>query len=151
MLLPSGDLEVRVWVGFGLTGEDGFILKRSANEWSAIHLGRRSEQPSFSKSQENLAAPKSGWDRAWQKLVDAGILTLPDAEALHCNPEVMDGTNYIVEINHDKTYRSYRYLTPWDEKPQPGVYTPCKEAKQMLAIGKIIADEYGLKRFDLGG
>ncbi len=105
ILLPSGDFEIRAWI-MGLNGEEALILRRSANEWSAIHLDRMAKQPPFTQSQESLAAPKSGWDWAWQRLVDAGILTLPDAEALHCNPEVMDGTSYIVEINHDKTYRS---------------------------------------------
>src|SRR5712691_4298825 len=32
--LPNGDLEVRVWIGFGLTALEGFDLKRSAGYWS---------------------------------------------------------------------------------------------------------------------
>lgn len=144
VILPSGDLEVRVWVGFGLNGEDGFILRRSANQWSAIHLSGMAERPPLPKSQQSLAAPKSGWGRAWQRLVDAGILTLPDG--MDCEIAVLDGVGFVVEINQNKTYRSYMYSNPWYERP--GYY--CKGAKQMVTIGKILAEEYGLKWFDVG-
>src|SRR5262245_50673123 len=41
VLMPDGDFEVRVWMGFGLNGEDGFILRYFSRQWSAIHLQDR--------------------------------------------------------------------------------------------------------------
>ena len=83
--LPGDDLEVRVWHGFGLTALQGFVLKRTGDQWSAIHLsGIVRDAPSL-ESQKTLQPPKSGWDRCWQRLQDAGILSLPDAEAIGCS------------------------------------------------------------------
>ena len=82
VLLPYDDIELRIWVGFGINGEDGLILRRSSGQWSAIHLHGMSERPPFIQSQKAVAMPKSGWETAWTKLVNAGILTLPDASAV---------------------------------------------------------------------
>ena len=142
VLLPDDDLEARVWVGFGVRGVDGLMLRRSDGRWSAIHLHGMSERPPFPNSQETLVAPRSGWETAWQRLRDAGILTLPDAATLQCDPGGVDGTSYVVEINVNKTYRTYRYHDP--------NYAKCDEAKQMARIGEIIADEFGLEEFRLG-
>lgn len=139
VLLPDDDLEVRVWVGFGVYGEDALILRRSANQWSAIHLHGMSERPPFPNSQETLAAPRSGWEGAWQRLIAAGILTLPDAAAVGCNTYVNDGTSYVVEINKNRIYRTYLYDNP--------KYARCNEARQMIEIGEIIAEEFGLEEF----
>src|SRR5829696_6829160 len=38
VLLADDDIEVRVWVGFGIFREDGLILRRAAGQWSGIHL-----------------------------------------------------------------------------------------------------------------
>jgi hypothetical protein len=137
--LPQNDFEVRVWVGFGLNGIDGFILRRSTNEWIAIHLHEMSERPPYGKYQRNLEAPKSGWGSAWQKLVDAGILTLPDASEVNCEGGINDGKSYVVEINKDRVYRTYMYDNP--------NFAKCGEAQQMIEIGEIIADEFDLEDF----
>jgi hypothetical protein len=98
VMLPQNDFEVRVWVGFGLYGIDGFIIQRSVNEWAATHLHEMSERPPYRKYQRNLKTPKSGWGSAWQKLVDAGVLTLPDASEINCEGGVNDGKSYVVEL-----------------------------------------------------
>lgn len=77
----------------------------------------------------------------WRELTDSGLLTLPDAASIQCDPRGKDGTSYVVEINMNRTYRTYMYRDPQ--------YANCNEAKQMLRIGKIITDELGLKEFDL--
>lgn len=138
-LLPLDDFEIRVWVGFGLNGEDGLALRKINGKWSALHLHGIANEPPFPNSKTYLASPKSGWENAWRKLVDAGILALPDADELHCNPGVLDGMGYAVEINKNRTYRIYGYLNPQ--------FAECKEAKQMIKIGKIISDEYGVEWF----
>ena len=136
--LPDGDLEARVWIGFGLNGEDGFILRRSSNQWSAVYLRGFFDRypPKIYQEQISLGAPKSGWEQTWQRLVEAGILNLPDASAIGCNPHVLDGVGYVVETNTHKTYRTYMY-----DNPQ---YAKCDEAKRVIKISEIIYDEFGL-------
>jgi hypothetical protein len=142
--LPKGDLELRVWFGGGLALLQGFLLKRTAGEWSATQIGwlvidkpkNKVEVKPFDK---NLGVPSSGWDLTWQKLVDAGISTLPDADEIDCNSIAIDGWTYTVEYNLDNTYRTYSYSNP--------TIASCKEAKQMIEIVKIIAGEYGASNF----
>lgn len=141
--MTGNDFEVRVWVGFGGKGEDGLILRHSSNKWSGLHLLGISEGPRLVSTVSNLAAPRSGWEAAWQKLTEAGLLTLPDAPAAGCSTQIFDGVSYVVEINKDQEYRTYLYDNPSHSK--------CSEAKQMLEIGGIIAEEFDLSEFKTGG
>ncbi len=138
-LLPQNDIEIRVWSGFGITVLQGFVLKRNAGEWSAVDLdwevfenrkGKRDLKPVDKK----LDAPKSGWDAAWQRLVDAGILVLPAAEKIDCSGNSLDGFSHVVEYKLQNKYRTYMYDNP--------EYAKCDEAKQMVKIKKIIAEEF---------
>jgi hypothetical protein len=134
--LPENDIEVRVWHGFGLTALEGFSLKRAAGKWSAIHLDGIHSRLPRSESQKKLPAPKSGWELCWQRLEEAGILTLPDASAIGCSAMMNDGMSYVVEFNNKGSYRTYMYDNP--------SYAKCKEAKQMIKIGNIISEEFGV-------
>ena len=131
--MPDDDLEVRVWHGFGLTALEGFVLKRTAGEWSAIHLDGNPNLP-CSEYEKKLQTPKSGWELCWRRLEEAGILTLRDASAIGCSAMINDGMSYVVEFNSNGTYRTYLYDNP--------DYAKCKEAKQMIAIGNIISEEF---------
>lgn len=142
---PEDDLEIRVWSGFGITALRGFLLKRIAGEWSAVDLdwevfknskGKRDLKPLDKK----FDVPNSGWDAAWQKLVDAGILTLPDAEKIDCRGGALDGMSYVVEYKFRNTYRTYMYDNP--------NYAKCNEAKQMVKINRIIAEEFYKREVD---
>jgi hypothetical protein len=146
VLLPDGDFEVRVWIGFGLNGEDCLILRYFSGQWSALHLQGMADAPPFPNSLASLPTPKSGWSKTWQRLIDAGILRLPDAE-VKCNPGVTDGISYVVESNINLSYRTYTYWNPWYDKPP--FHKRCNEAEQMILIGKIIGEEFGLEQFDL--
>lgn len=137
-VLPENDLEIRVWIGFGKYGNDGFILRKTSGKWSAIALKRMLCHLENSGKTE-LSAPKSGWESLLQKLVDAEILTLPDSAKLKYEGGVLDGKSYVVETNFDYSYRTYQYGNPKYEK--------LKETAQMVKIGKIIADEFGLESF----
>ncbi len=134
--LPGDDLEVRVWHGFGLKALEGFVLRRSAGRWSAIHLDGVTRKVASTESQKNLEAPKSGWDACWQRLQDAGILMLPDAAAIGCSTMIKDGMSYVVEYNHDGIYRTYMYDNP--------DYAKCDEAKRVINVGNIISEEFGV-------
>jgi len=141
--MTGNDFEVRVWAGFGGVGEDGIILRHSSGQWSGFHLHGISRGPRVVTTVSNLATPKSGWEAAWQKLTQAGLLTLPDALSIGCNTQIFDGVSYVVEINKDQTYRTYLYDNPSHAK--------CSEAKQMLEIAGIIAEEFDLSEFKTGG
>lgn len=133
-LLTDNDLEARVW---GFDGEEvyGVILKRSAGRWSVTHLYARGTRPV--RKYQSLHVPKSGWDRAWERLVGAGILTLPDASEVQCNARVLDGVDYVVEIDADQTYRTYMY-----DNPQ---YAKCDAAKRIIKLTEIVDEEFGWK------
>lgn len=141
--MTGNDFEVRVWVGFGGRGEDGIILRYSSSQWSGLHLHGILRGPRLVSTVSNLAAPRSGWEAAWQKLTQAGLLTLPDALAVGCSTQIFDGMSYVVEINKDQKYRTYLYDNPSHSK--------CSEAKQMLEIGGILAEEFELSEFKTGG
>lgn len=144
VLLPDGDLEVRVWVGFGTYGEDALILRRAAGQWSAVYLHGTSvgnHPPPERQEAFAVSPPKSGWERAWQKLTDAGITTLPDASEVQCNTPGLDGMSFVVEVNQNRNYRTYRYNNPNPAK--------CDEAKRMIKIGTIISEEFGLEEFEI--
>src|SRR5215469_6341188 len=59
VLLPDGDFEVRVWIGFGVNGEDCLILRCFSGQWSALHLQGMAEAPPFPNSLTPLSSPKS--------------------------------------------------------------------------------------------
>jgi hypothetical protein len=128
--LPKDDLEIRVWRGFGKSPLKGFVLKRTAGEWTAFDISWEAPRNLINKTY----ASKFDWEEAWKKLTDAGVLTLPDAEEIKCSGNAVDGTSYVVEYNFENSYRTYMYDNP--------DYAKCAEAKQMLEINKIIDKEF---------
>jgi hypothetical protein len=128
--LPDGDLEVRIWIGFGLGYLQGFVLNQTSGEWSATYL------TAHKQAQKKLQTPRSGWETTWLKLVNAGLLSLPDAEEINCSVNGLDGEDYVVEYNTNNTYRTYLYDNPH--------YPQCNEAKQMIEIRNIIAEEFDI-------
>jgi hypothetical protein len=135
--LSQGDVEARVWYGFGLILLEGFAIKRTNNQWSAFHLKADEANPRYitKVARIQLPAPKSGWEKCWQRLADAGILTLPSGTE---GPDP-DVEAFFVESKAGGSYRNYQYISP--------EYEQSPNAKRMLAIGDIISDEFGLKRF----
>ena len=141
-LLPGDDLEARIWGGFGVTMLEGFVIKRSSGQWSAMHLDAV-YPPGLPRSryQKSLPPPKSGWEVCWKRLVDEGLLTLPDASGLKDEFRMTDGYGYVVETNMNGTYRAYHYMNPeWQKWP---------EARQMMKLSNIIYEEFGLPEFKI--
>ncbi len=135
-VLPDHDLEVRFWYD-RLEVISGVIIQRSGEEWSATYLHQKYDHVPSSVQLENLGAPKSGWETAWKSLTSAGILTLPDGST-KCKSEGLDGTSYVVETNVNRKYRTYRYGNPQ--------FADCDEAKRMMQIESIIAEEFRRSR-----
>ena len=134
--VPNGDLEIRVWIGFGLTALQGFDLRRSSGQWSGFYLAGIYSGLPKNKYQKQLPPPKSGWDPFWAELTQAGILSLPDASSIDCRGGALDGVCYVVETNLDNTYRTYMY-----DNPQ---YAKCQQAKQIIEINRILFAEFGI-------
>jgi len=134
--LPENDVAIRIWYGFGLTALRGFLLNRAKGEWSATYLAGIHPNLSTKEFQKTLQSPKSGWESCWRQLVNSAILRLPDASEIKCHTAINDGMSYVVEFNRNGIYRTYMYDNP--------AYARCPEAKQMIKIGKIISEEFGV-------
>jgi len=142
--LSGDDFEVRVWVA--VFEADGFILRYFNKTWSAIAIKeidckKESYYPkdkTYKLGKFILSAPKSGWENTWQKLVEAGILDLPNSN----DKSYLDGIGYAVETNQNGKYRIYFYSNPNHQKTE--------NAERMMKIGEIIADEFGLHNFKIG-
>lgn len=135
--LAEGNAEARVWYGFGLILLEGFVIKQTNNRWNAFHLKGDGHNPRYIKkvARIQLPEPKSGWERCWQRLADAGILTLSSGTE---GPDP-DAEGFYVETMAGGSYRNYEYISP--------EYSEAPNAKRMLAIGDIISEEFGLARF----
>jgi hypothetical protein len=132
--LPKGDLETRIWIGFGVTALRGFDLQRSSGQWRATYMQGIHSRLTKQEYEITLQAPKSGWEGLWQKLLEQEILTLPDAASIRCAGDTVDGISYVVENNLDNTYRTYMY-----DNPQ---FANCQEAQQIIQIAKLFEDEF---------
>lgn len=135
--LSDNDIEVRIWYDVLPQSINGIVLRRSSDRWSAVHIHGMYQHPHFQVEQEPLAAPMSGWQMAWGRLISLGLLTLPDESELQCRPDVLDGVGIVVEINMNRTYTTYRYSNPQ--------LAECTEAKRMLKISEMVMDEFGLE------
>ena len=137
IVLPEHDLEVRFWYDGRPQVINGFVIRRRGDQWSAFRIRQTNEGEPVQVREETLPMPKSGWEAAWQKLVNAGILTLPDGWSnKRCHSGVLDGGGYVIETNVNKVYRTYMYANPQ--------LANCDEAKEALLIEKIISEEFRL-------
>jgi hypothetical protein len=129
--LDNDDIEVRVWGGFGLINLEGVVMKRTGGQWSAIHVeADHYVQPEHAKVTE-LGPPRSGWDVFWKRVTDQGLLTIRDPSGLSCDKAIGDAINDVVEINQNRSYRTYRYADG-----------TCPDAGRVKEIGNIIGEEF---------
>ena len=112
-------------------------LRRASGQWSAIRVKADNYYEPTKADRSQLSNPRSGWQTIWTRMVNAGLLSLPDASEINCNVLVLDGLGYVVETNADNTYRTYMYQMSSEPK--------CQEAKSMMEIGDIIFEEFHLK------
>lgn len=141
--LDKDDLEVRIWIGFGITTLEGFILRRIKDQWSAIYITGNYKSDKFINRNINLEEPKEGWNQTWQKLLNAEILNLPDAESINCNEGATDGFSYVLELKKGQNYRTYMY-----ESPDMLISEKCKENIKIQNIIKIINQDYNIKNIN---
>lgn len=129
----KGDMEIRVWRGFGLSPLEAVVLNRNNNQWSAQHLKTDNYYDYEKVELKQLNPPKSGWESFWKQVTDKGILTLRDPSEINCkDSDFVDGTGYVVEINQNKIYRTYKMHSGGE----------CDSVRQMNQIGEIIGLEF---------
>ncbi len=135
--LPEGDVEVRIWRGFGLAALVGWSMRRDDGKWDANYFDTDFVSNKWVYKDRSIGPPKSGWDSTWNSLLQAGLLALPDSDTLNCDPMVQDGISYVVELKKGRSYRTYKYSNP------DMVENECQPAKQMLKIIEILRVEFG--------
>jgi hypothetical protein len=129
--INGDDFEVRVWRG-GMGEYEGVVLKRANKQWNALHIKADENTEPLQTEIKNLSPPKSGWESLWQDLTEQGLLTLRDPSETNCQDEGLDGTSYIVEINHNSVYRTYHMREGGD----------CPGVRQMERIDDLIGEEF---------
>jgi len=134
--LSEDDIEFRVWCSFGKKPLEGFVIRRIDGQWKGVFLEAMNDinKPPYRRE----LSPKPGWERLWSRLVDAGLLTLPDSSQWKREATKKDGTSYVVEVKQGSVYRIYSYSDPSDQK--------WKEAKRMLRIADLLFKGFGIKR-----
>ena len=134
--LPSKSMEVRVWIGFGLSPLRGYSLRRDGSRWTGRYVVEGFQQTNSVTTYD--ITPKDEWDKLWTKLVQLDLLTLPDSSTLRDEKMIFDGVSYVVEINQDGCYRTYEYSNPQQQK--------WPEAKQIISIVQTLQDEFVIKK-----
>lgn len=137
--LPEGDVEVRVWHGFGLTSLEGFVLKRAGGKWSALHLEGDDHYEPRRVKRRALPPPPSGWEPFWERLLGAGVRTLPDSSEIDYDAGGTDGWAYLVELREGDSYRAFHYQFP--------EYSHRPEARRVVEIGDAVGGEFKLPSF----
>lgn len=130
--LNEDDIEVRVWRGFGLGSLEGVILKLTNNRWKAFHVKANHYFEPTQAEVKQLSSPKSGWDYLWKNVTEQGLLTLRDPSEINCEDSGIDGTAYVVEINQNNIYRTYKMRE----------YGKCLGVRQMETIDDLIGEEF---------
>ena len=130
--LKRDDIEVRVWRGFGLEGLEGVILKRTNKQWKAFHVKADVYAEPQRVELKALNPPKSGWDSLWKMATEHGLLTLRDPSEINCEDSGFDGTSYVVEINQNNFYRTYRMRAGGK----------CDGVQQLEEIDDLIGEEF---------
>ncbi len=121
--LLHSDIELRVWIGFGMNRLEGLRITRRSNEWSAVYVKEDNHGRAGSTYETQ---PSVSWDSLWDTLTRLGLLTLPDQSELKTMVHVLDGVSYVVEYIVGGDYRAYMYLNPHDQRGP--------EAKQIVEI-----------------
>ena len=130
--LPSQSMEVRVWIGFGLSPLQGYSLRQDGSRWTGRYIVESFQQTNSVAVRD--IAPKSGWDKLWTRLIQLDLLALPDSSTLRGEEMVTDGVSYVIEINRDGRYRTYQYGNPQEQK--------WPEAKKIISIVQTLQDEF---------
>ena len=120
--LQSGDLELRVWSGFGLGGNTGRIMCKTGDTWSAFIYSESNSVLKKWDAESNsykIVEPKvvnikntTDWSDLFEKLESAGFFDIRDDSEIKHSFGVGDGIGYVVEIAKPGYYRTYMVNNP---------------------------------------
>ncbi len=132
--LASGDLEIRIWRGFGLSPLEGLFIERVQNVWSATHLISNDFVTPTQTVVKRLPEPRRGWPELWERLITIGLVELPGALGEEClDTDRLDGMSYVVEISERGSYRTYMYAAS---------FSTCDGSNRMDIISETIGIEF---------
>jgi hypothetical protein len=131
--LAENDIEIRVWRGFSLAPLEGVILRQNAGKWSALYIISDDCCEIKKAFMTELPPPKSGWASFWNRIDEAGILTIADYSLVCEESPRNEEISQVVEINKDNVYRTYMHSVTGAK---------CEESQKMKKIGRIIAEEF---------
>lgn len=124
--LAEGDLELRIWAGFGLSPLKGIVLKRINGNWQAFRINMDYNLETKKEFANYTNIPTQGrMSSLWKELNKLELLTLPDQSQLDMDWIVIengktrrfkriitDGISYVVEVQKAHLYRTYQYGNP---------------------------------------
>ena len=110
------------------------VLRKVGKDWSSMLLGNGL----FSGCKyQKIVQPKSNLEDVWQKLVNEGLLEIPEGEyTTNC---CTDGHGYEAEIFYQDKLKRFSFHIPEE--------IPIKEAKQIQNIGNIISENFETPMF----
>ena len=135
----DGDVELRLWYDARPDVINGIVIRRYRDSWSAFGLRQEQNRWPSGLKQEDLGVPRSGWNALWKQFTDAGVLVVPDSSKTKCESG-LDGVGFVIEVRAEQKYRTYRYGNPQ--------FADCDEAKRILSIENLIADEFNIRAPD---
>ncbi len=137
--LPEGELEVRIWKGWGMRGTKGIVIVKSPVGWKAslitIPISPKNSRPSVVV----LPSPASGFDALWSKLIERQILILPDDSEVGVVEPFEDSELVIVDILNGDQQRTYSYNAP--------CYSDVAEGRNVKQIIEILSREFNEEWF----
>ncbi len=110
------------------------VLRKVDNDWSSILLGNKLFAAC---NYQKIVQPKSSFEDLWQKLVNEGLLEIPQGQyTTNC---CTDGDGYEAEISYQGKLKRFSFHIPSK--------IPIKEAKQIQNIGTIISENFETPMF----
>ena len=114
--IHPGDLDVRIWQGFGIGGYRGYLIRRIGQKWSGLAI---TEETSGKRTFPKVPGA-TDWAKTWDALERGGLAEIrDDSELVHCEM-VQDGIGYVIEIAKENYYRTYLVNNPQSLRTQDG-------------------------------
>ena len=143
--LESGfdSLQIRIWYEYSLVYDrDLIIIKRTDGIWSAKHYEMElnpdsTDNPTtFKTVKVKDVSPESGWPDFINKILELGITTLPNMDAIPgLDDSWLDGVTFNIEIATKNQYRFYGYHVPYQFADK------FWQAKKMTEILNLLSNE----------
>jgi len=134
--VPSGSLEIRIWMYFGMQ-QSVVRIYRQDGKWQGFYTNYKyryrkpvwdGEEWKLERIENHLShppfvsfiklTPQTNWENLWKKIERQGVLNLqisPDNDKII----QFDGVRYFIEINDGLQYRIFNYADPKrQERPE---------------------------------